>query len=140
MRWWGMGAAVGLCTAAHAATEWFTVTGDPRLPAVDTVQVDPVAVAPAQAAFKTMSVRVNRAQDRRNWDGVPYRSYEARVLFDCRARKAQYMEAAYYLQPLWQGAVHERSDYSLDPKPMLFRDMTPNPTERLIRAACRATA
>lgn len=124
---------------AEAQTPWFTVTGHPADPGVDTVEVDPVAIR-SEGELKTMNVRVSRATDRRNWDGLPYRSYESRVIFDCRARKASYIEATFYAEPLWRGTPKPVIDYSANPRPMLFRDVEPNPTQRLIRAACRVGA
>lgn len=123
----------------QAQTGWFTVTGNPDDASVDTVQVDPVAIRTA-GDLKTMNVRVSRSQPRINWDGVPYRSYESRVVFDCRAGKAGYLYASYYLEPLWQGAPHKLADYADRPRPMLFRDIEPNPTERIVRGACRPSA
>lgn len=119
-----------------AQTQWFTVTGNPADPSMDTVQVDPVATQ-VEGQFKTMNVRVSRARQRFNWENVPYRSYESKVVFDCRARKAGYTFATFYPQPLWQGAPIKKTDYSANPQPMLFRDVEPNPTERIIRAACQ---
>ena len=51
-------------------------------------------------------------------------------------QRAGAFEAGVEHAPLWQGAVHTRTDYTSDPKPMLFLDMTPNPTQRIVRAAC----
>ncbi|GAA4332626.1 hypothetical protein GCM10023165_07320 [Variovorax defluvii] len=124
------------CVTANAQAAWFTVTGSPTDPSVDTVQVDPVAID-ATGPLKTMSVRVSRAQDRTNWEGVPYRSYESRVRFNCRVRKAHYLQADFYRAPLWQGEPHQRTDYTGNPRPMLFLDARPNPSERIVRAACR---
>ncbi|RYF65274.1 MAG: hypothetical protein EOO22_22965 [Comamonadaceae bacterium] len=125
-----------LASSAHAQGEWFTVTGNPVDPTVDTVQVDPVALG-IEGATKTMNVRVNRSVPRVNWDKVPYRSYESQVVFDCQARRAGYVQARYFTQPLWQGEPHVVADYADNPRPMLFRDMEPNPTSRIVRAACR---
>ncbi|MGJ7498367.1 surface-adhesin E family protein [Variovorax sp. RT4R15] len=121
---------------ASAQTHWFTVTGNLQDPAVNTVQVDPIAVS-TSSDRKIMNVRVSRSADRVNWDGVPYRSYESQVAFDCRAGKAVYLSATYYLAPFWTGTPHNTSDYASSPRPMLFRDVEPNPTHRLVRAACR---
>jgi hypothetical protein len=115
---------------------WFTVAGDARQPQAETLQVDPVAIK-VEGDFKTMKVRVSRALERHNWSEVPYRSYEARVLFDCRSRRAFYLDATYFQEPMWQGKPHHVEDYMRDPKPVLFKGMEPNPTERVIRAACR---
>ncbi len=138
VRWWF--ACFGLLGASVAAqTAWFTVAGNPADPSVDSVQVDPVAIMVA-GERRTMNLRVSRSQDRANWEGVPYRSYEARVAFDCRAKKAEYRFARFYMAPLWQGEAHKMTDYSNNPRPMRFLDMVPNPTERIIRAACHDKA
>ena len=125
---------------AHAQPGWFTVTGDPQDKLADTVQVDPDRVTlqdtPGDAA-KAMNLRVSRAAQRVNWDGIPYRSYESRVVFDCQAGRASYVAARFYAQPLWQGEPHRSADYSDAPKPVRFLDMKPNPTGRIVRAACR---
>jgi hypothetical protein len=42
--------------------------------------------------------------------------------------------------PLWQGQPHKVTDYANDRRPMRFLDVEPNPTNRIIRAACRAAA
>ena len=125
-----------LVSAARAQGEWFTVTGNPSDSSVNTVQVDPVALA-TDGATKTMNVRVNRSEQRLNWEKMPYRSYESQVVFDCQNRRAGYVQARFFLQPLWQGEPSVVSDYTDSPRPMLFRDMEPNPTNRIVRAACR---
>jgi len=136
-RWFVLLGLVGF--QVEAQTDWFTVTGNPRDASVDTVEVDPVAIK-TKGALKTMNVRVSRATERLNWEKVPYRSYESQVIFDCRARKAEYLFAAFYPVPLWQGQPHKITDYANDRRPMRFLDVEPNPTNRIIRAACRATA
>ena len=131
-------AADGEANSGTAGPSWFTVAGDARQAQAETVQVDPVALK-SGGDFRTMRVRVSRAQERRNWDEVPYRSYESRVLINCRTRRASYLDATFYSEPLWRGNPHQVADYQQNPQPMLFRGMNPNPTERIIRAACRAT-
>ncbi len=74
----------------QAKSAWFTLSGNPQDPTVDTVEVDPVAVN-AAGDHKKMNVRVSRSGQRFNWEGVPYRSYESQVVFNCRAGKAQYL-------------------------------------------------
>ncbi|MES2423749.1 MAG: surface-adhesin E family protein [Pseudomonadota bacterium] len=140
MRKWFLGVWVGLCAASpalQAQALWFTVSGNPLDESVDTVQVDPVAFKKTGDGA-VMNIRVNRAKDRLNWDKLPYRSYEARVVFNCTARKADYAAITYYLQPVWKGEAHNTTDYSRNPRPMLFKDMVPNPTARIIQAACAA--
>ena len=137
MRRWLVWLALVACQA-HGQTQWFTVTGNPADASVDTVQVDPVATK-IEGAFKTMNVRVSRARNRLNWEKVPYRSYESKVVFDCRVRKASYVFASFYATPLWEGTPHETTDYSGNPRPMQFVGIEPNPTARIIRAACRSS-
>ncbi|QSI33915.1 hypothetical protein GNX71_31845 [Variovorax sp. RKNM96] len=138
MRYWLM--AIGLLGGmVHAQSAWFTVVGDPQDKAADTVQVDPSGAAAAEPARQGMNLRVNRSTPRTNWEGVPYRSYESRVVFDCQARRASYVAARFYIEPLWQGEPHHVADYGDAPKPMLFRDMKQNPTARIVRAACRSS-
>ena len=129
-----------LCAGPLWAAEpvWFVVIGDTADANADTVMVDPVPVAVSEAG-RTMNIRVNRAADRRNWEGVPYRSYDARVQFDCNTRRAHYVSGAFYREPLWKGSPHQVSDYTRGPvRQMLFLDMEPNPTARIVRAACGA--
>lgn len=128
-----------LAFSVSTQAAWFTVTGNPEDPAVDSVQVDPVAIASA-GERRIMNLRVNRSQDRANWEGVPYRSYDARVAFDCRTRTAEYRFARFFMAPLWRGEAHTTTDYSNNPRPVRFVDMKPNPTDRIVRAACHGTA
>ena len=139
MQKWLIGLWASAIASVAAATPspgaWFTVAGNPRNPAVNTVEVDPMALR-NDGEVKTMNLRVNRSTLRNNWEGVPYRSYETQVVFSCRARKAEYLVATFYMAPLWQGMPHKTTDYADNPRPMLFLDVVPNPTERIVRAAC----
>ncbi|MES2911044.1 MAG: surface-adhesin E family protein [Pseudomonadota bacterium] len=120
---------------AHAQATWFTVIGDDRDAALDTIQVDPESMTSGD--IRTLRVRVNRAAQRTSWDKVPYRSYRSLVTFDCVNRSARYVSITFYMQPLWKGESHKTSDYTTGiPRPMLFLDVTPNPSARIIRAAC----
>lgn len=126
------------CSLLHAETSWFTVTGDPANPAVSTVEVDPTPVS-VQEERRSMRIRVSRSTQRTSWDGVPYRSYVSTVLFDCTSNTARYVSLEFYRAPLWQGKSHSTAVYTQDqPRAMQFRDVTPNPTERLIKAACQS--
>ena len=100
----------------------------------DTVQVDPVA---RDTEPRVMGVRVSRSAPRISWDGVPYRSYVAEVEFDCTLRTARYLGITFFLEPLWQGAPVRTVDYRADdPRRMEFREIDPNPTQRIVSAAC----
>jgi len=122
--------------AAYAQTPWLTIAGDPTNPGVDTIEVNPVPVSVA-GDHKTMRLRVNRSTRHTNWDGIPYRSYESTVLFDCASNTARYLEIRFYLQPMWQGAAHRAVTYRGSiPRWLLFREVEPNPYQRIIYAAC----
>lgn len=124
--------------AAGAQTPWLTLMGDPADPAVDTIEVDPMPVSVA-GDQRTMRVRVSRATQRTNWDGIPYRSYESTVLFDCAVLTARYLEIRFYLQPGWKGEPHRTVAYPESmPRWMVFREVEPNPYQRIITAACTA--
>lgn len=128
---------LGAASLLHAQTEWFTVMGDAQDPAVNTIQVDPVPLT-VQGEVRTMKIRVSRSTPRTSWDGVPYRSYISTVQFDCANKAARYASLDFYLEPLWKGKSHKTSTFPEGVmRRMEFRDVTPNPTQRLIRAACR---
>jgi hypothetical protein len=115
---------------------WLTVIGDPEDQAVNTIEVNPVAVA-AQGQLRTMKIRVSRSEQRVSRDGVAFRSFEAEVVFDCARDRARFISADFYRLPLWQGESHKSLVYpNGSVRPMEFRDIEPNPRNRLIRAAC----
>jgi hypothetical protein len=130
---------VGLMAAASAwgQSQWFTIEGDVRQPAADIIQVD-IRSLSHDGDGRSMALRVSRATRRSSWDGVPYRSYTAEVVFDCAEKTARYKSLAFYMLPLWEGPVHKTSSYTAsEVRPMRFVDSTPNPTGRIINAACR---
>lgn len=129
--WWG--------TLAQAGTEWFNVMGDAADESVNTIEVDPTPVS-ITGETRIMRVRVSRSQDRINWDGVPYRSLVADVLFDCPQVSARYLSIDYYRLPAWKGEPWLRRVYSqTEARMMQFREVEPNPYPRIIRAACRTS-
>ncbi|MET0311720.1 MAG: surface-adhesin E family protein [Burkholderiaceae bacterium] len=122
---------------ASAQPVWLTVAGDPDNENVNTVQVDPVSIEKSPG-MRTMTVRVSRATQRTSWDGIPYRSYVSSVLFDCRKFTARYLSLTYHVQPRWQGEPVRTVEYEDPPRWMEFRDIQPNPNQRIIAAACGA--
>ena len=124
---------------ACADDEWLTMSGDGELPlntAQNLIQVNPQSIE-GSAELRTMGVRVSRSAQRTNWDGLPYRSYVATVEFDCVKKTARYVLINYYLTPVWSGPVHKAVSYPLqNPRYMAFREVTPNPLDRIVRAAC----
>lgn len=131
------GVLAGAMGAAQAST-WLTMRGEPDDAANDIVEVDAESIE-GKTELRTMQVRVNRAQQRTSRDGVVFRSFVSVVEFDCSKSTARFLSADFYRLPLWRGAVHQSLVYSRDQvRPMVFREMTPNPSERIIRAACKS--
>lgn len=131
--------SAALCApAAFAQAGWFTVIGDPAEATADTVEVDPHPIA-VKGDLRSMRIRVNRMSERKNWDGVPFRSYQASVEFDCVKNTAQFQQVKYFMQPNWAGDSHKSVTFSdANARPMRFRDMNPNPMSRILKAACAA--
>lgn len=124
----------------RAESVWFNVEGDATNPAVNTIEVDPSPVTVA-GAMRTMRIRVSRSAPRVSWDGVPYRSFVADVIINCLENSARYGTLTYYQQPAWAGEVTKTAIYGeTDLRVMAFRDVVPNPTLRIIRAACQSAA
>jgi hypothetical protein len=126
---------------ARAAGDWLTVVGDLSEPidtAKDVVQVNPGSISDANG-LRTMQIRTNRAENRTSWEGVPYRSFEAIVEFDCEKKTARYVSLNYFMEPVWRGTSHKTSTYTKEQfRAMAFRTMSPNPAARIIRAACES--
>ena len=124
-------------STANAETRWFTVEGDTKQPAMDTVEVDILSLS-RDGDNRSMDVRVSRSTLRSSWEGVPYRSYTAQVVFDCAQQTARYKWLAFHMLPLWAGPVHTTTRYAANElRPMLFVGSQPNPAQRIINAACR---
>ncbi|MES2511201.1 MAG: surface-adhesin E family protein [Pseudomonadota bacterium] len=117
--------------------DWLTVMGDKKDPAIDTIEVNPIPVSTTEDR-RVMKIRVSRSEQRTNWDGIPFRSYQATVEFDCINKVGQFQQISYYRLPVWAGESHVTTNYTkADPRLMQFRGVVPNPVERIIRAACR---
>ena len=113
--------------------------GDAATDTVNTIEGDPTPVS-INGAQRVMRLRVSRSADQVNWDGVPYRSYITYVLFDCLHNTVSYQTIDCFSLPGWKNEPDRRLAYSqADPRPMLFRDVVSNPTQRIIRAACQTS-
>lgn len=135
-----MALCLGGAAGVRAQSSWFTVTGDPVNPAVNTIEVDPTPVS-VNANGRVMWVRVSRSAPRTSWDGAAYQSYRAQVLFNCPRNSARYMSIDFYRAPIWQGEPYQTSVYGAEAhRSMRFLDVTPNPTARIIRAACESAS
>ncbi len=117
------------------ADDWFSITGDPDDAAANTVQVAPDSVV-VFANLRFVKVRTNRAAVRQGYDGIPYRSYVSTAQIDCDTHAARFRKLELFEGPLWTGP-HRSLEYAeADMPKMNFRDMLPNPTERIVQAAC----
>ena len=135
-----LGLSLTVSAQCFAETHWFTIMGDKTDPMVDTIEVDPVPVS-INGSHRIMQVRVSRSTLRTNWDGIAYRSYRGMVDFDCAGKTAEYQQMVYYMQPAWAGESHISTSYTKsNPRPMRFRDVKPNPVERIIKAACNSAS
>ena len=125
-----------LCAVpAMSAENWLTVQGDPSVPTIDTVQVQPESVTVFDD-LRTMKIRVNRSATRQAYDGEPYRSYEATAEVDCEQRLARYRRHLYFVEPLWTGTGRVYGHPEGQRPLVAFRSMAPNPAQRLVQAAC----
>jgi hypothetical protein len=121
---------------ASTNVDWLNIHGDPTVPAVNTIQVDPKATE-VRGMVRVLRVRVSRSLPRTSWDGVPYRSYDSLVSVDCKQRTAKYQTIRYFVEPLWKGPASKTVDYTTgEPRWMLFKDVEPNPNQRILNAAC----
>lgn len=133
--------AVFLClfgfAAACQAAGWLTVAGYPDDPAVDLVQIDPVPVR-TEGSDVTMRVRVSRGAERKSAQGTVFRSFEAEALIDCKQHTAHFVTASFYAEPSFQGQPFRTETYeSMEKRPMAFRQIAGNPSQRIIGAACK---
>ena len=136
----GLSLALAVCAQCFAEANWFTITGDKTDPTLDTIEVDAVPVS-INGSRRIMQVRTSRSTPRTNWDGIAYRSYKATVEFDCVEKTAEYQQMTYYMQPAWAGESHISTSYTKsNSRPMRFRDIRPNPVERIIKAACNSAS
>jgi len=118
-----------------ANSSWFTVLGDPSDPSVTTIEIDPRPVA-VKGESRTMLIRLNRSRDRVSTDGVRFRSYVSEVEFDCAGKIARFTSTQFYEKPLWTAPGQKQEYASTRVRPMEFRDIEPNPRDRVVRAAC----
>lgn len=132
-----LGLLLSATTLAHA--EWFTLTGRVNgASASDYIQVDPEAIS-VDGDLRTMPVRVSRMAERRNKDGLPFRSFEGHARIDCVTGSAFYTDATFYPQTHFKGIPIAQQVFSADDvRPMLFRAFEGDYTQRVVRAACRA--
>lgn len=133
--------AVVLCVAAAAggqqvATDgWFTLAGDRLEPSKNLIEILPEPIGMDQRVL--LDLRVSRDRERTSFGGRKYRSYYAKVVVDCPARRAWYLRLSYYAQPIWTGEVIAKEQYKEGEAEVLFKDMSSEWSQRMVTAACK---
>ncbi len=127
--------ATAAFSAQDAAAKWFTLTGDRDDTSKNLIEILPEPVGMDQRVL--LDLRVSRDQMRTSFRGKTYRSYYAKVVVDCTARRAWYLQLTYYALPLWVGAVTAQERYVEGEAEVLFRDMSTEWSQRVVTAACR---
>ena len=130
---------VSLGTAC-ASTSWLTLVGDPAIPSSDYIQFDPAALS-RHGEQPTIPIRVSRSQPRTSTDGIVFQSFESVVAVDCSKRTARYLQATFFAAPDFQGVpLRTVVFHTLDLRPVEFRLIQGEPTQRMINAACNLGA
>ena len=133
--------AVVLCVAAAAggqpaaADGWFTLTGDRAETSKNLIEILPEPIGVDQRVL--LDLRVSRDRERTSFRGQKYRSYYAKAVVDCTARRAWYLQLSYYAQPRWAGDVIAREQYKEGEAEVLFKDMSSEWSQRMVSAACK---
>ena len=133
--------AVVLCVAAAAGGQqaagdgWFTLTGDRAETRKNLIEILPEPLGVDQRVL--LDLRVSRDQERTSFRGQKYRSYYAKVVVDCTARRAWYLHLSYYAQPTWAGNVIAQEPYKEGEAEVLFKDMSSEWSQRMVSSACK---
>lgn len=114
---------------------WLTLTGDPSRTDQDSVQVRADSVA-LSGTTGSLQLRVSRADTREAFDSQPYRSYIGWIKVDCTQQEGLFQQLQYYTAALWTGETRVVNFAEPNMPKLMFKDMQPNPTARLVRAAC----
>ena len=114
---------------------WLTVVGSAEDPNIDTIQIDPTPLE-TNGQLRWMTLRLNRAKQRTSTDRIAFRSFSSVVEFDCEKRSARFTKTQFYNGPLWTSPGRAMDYPPWMVRPMVFREIDPNPKERVIKAAC----
>ena len=117
---------------------WLTITGSTADPDVNTIQIDPTPVD-TRGQLRWMTLRLNRPKQRTSTDGIVFRSFVSVIEFDCEKRTARFTKTQFYNGPLWTSPGRTMDYPASMVRPMVFREIEPNPSERVIKAACAST-
>lgn len=124
-----------LSTASTDDGSWLTVIGSADDPDVNTIQIDPTPLD-VQGHLRWMTLRLNRPKQRTSTDGIVFRSFVSVIEFDCDKRTARFTKTQFYNGPLWTSPGRTMNYPASMVRPVVFREIEPNPRERVIKAAC----
>lgn len=127
--------ALCLSGANAWAVEWFTVIGMKNDPNVDTAQLD-VSTVTRRGANTVLRFRVNLAEARKLPSGEVYQSYVSLISIDCASMSVFHEEQTRYREAYWGGATAQ--ERFVQPKPMAFGGLDPDPRPRILNAVCRS--
>ena len=127
-----------LSTARTDDASWLTVLGNAEDPNVDTILIDPTPME-IKGQLRWMQLRLSRARQRTSTDRIVFRSFISVVEFDCEKRSARFTRTQFYNGPLWTSPGRAMDYPPWMVRPMVFREIEPNPRERVIKAACTST-
>jgi len=127
--------AVCLFSANARAVEWFTVIGVKNDPNVDTAQLD-VSTINRRGASTVLRFRVNLAEARKLPSGEVYQSYVSLISIDCTSMSVFHEEQTRFHESYWGGGATQEK--FVQPKPMAFGGLAPDPKPRILNAACRS--
>jgi len=136
LRFTALLALAGTASVSNAQ-DWFTIAGYPELPDSDVVQISPTLSTWQHQV--TLEVRTTRKTERTGYGGVRYRSYSGMAVVDCDSTKGWFLTLTFFAQTNWQGEPVKAMTYRADEAPMVFNDISGNPADKLIRAACAAS-
>lgn len=117
------------------AVEWFTVIGTRNDPGVDTAQIDVSTIA-RRGAATVLRFRVNLAEARKLSSGESYQSYVSLISVDCASMSVFHEEQTRFSEAYWGGSTTREK--FVQPKPMAFGGLAPDPKPRILNAACRS--
>ena len=125
---------------SQAAPSWLTLVGDPANPDGDYIEFDPTSLT-RKNGRPVISIRVSWALARTSKEGIVFRSFESRVVVDCKQASARFLRASFYKAPDFEGQPFKTVVFGpRDIRPMAFKEIKGAPTQRVVRAACRHSA
>ncbi|MDO8251851.1 MAG: hypothetical protein Q7T78_19345 [Rhodoferax sp.] len=122
--------------AAQAEGNWLTLVGDPKDQAADYIQLNPSGLS-RDKNRRIVPVRVSRVHARTSKEGIVFRSFEGVAAIDCVSGSARILQASFYAEANFKGKPIRVEVFKPDDvRPLAFREVSGQPTQRVVRAAC----